>query len=84
MLFRSEDVEISDDEEGSSDPKQAPVPVPSWRESLFPSFRQSILSGISLVFLCVVTPIFLILGTWGGVEEIINEFTTSIKPFHCS
>jgi amino acid permease len=40
-------------------------------------------SSISLVFLFIFTPLFCILGTWGGINSIIEDFSSSGSPFHC-
>jgi len=40
-------------------------------------------TSISLLFLCIFTPMFCILGTWGGISDIVNDFATSGHPFHC-
>merc|ERR1712146_600488 len=55
----------------------------SWCEALFSSTRRSMHSAISLFFLCVITPLFLVLGTWGGIAAIIEDIGSSGRPFHC-
>ena len=52
-------------------------------EAWFGSVGQSIHSSVSLLFLIVVTILFLVLGTWGGVLAIAEDIASSGRPFHC-
>lgn len=53
----------------------------SWKETF--SSIGVLNSSISLIFLCVLTPMFLILGTWGGIVSIIDDYADSGRPFQC-
>ena len=40
-------------------------------------------SSVSMIFLCILTPLFCVLGTWGGIVGIIDDLHSSGSPFHC-
>ena len=38
---------------------------------------------ISLLFLFVITPVFMVMGTWGGINDLITDVGDSGYPFSC-